>query len=52
MSEKTDLNFKISYFLNTFLPFIKASYFAIHDVTTVSLLKPSISGNKRIFFSA
>ena len=33
------------------LPFMSASYLAIHEVTTVSLLRPSISGSMRIFFS-
>ena len=33
------------------LPFMRASYLAIHDVTTVSLLSPSISGSWRILFS-
>ena len=33
------------------LPFMSASYLAIHEVTTVSLLRPSISGSIRIFFS-
>ena len=38
--------------VSTSVPFMSASYFAIQDVTTVSLLRPSISGSSRIFFSA